>query len=103
VSGTSGSWVKTKCPDWAKANQYRGKLFEGHKKPQTSEHEGVLKEKREELARVRDEMRRPGLSQGLVRELRKHKRYWNKRSLSSSRPNLPQNKKGRPKKATPLK
>jgi hypothetical protein len=32
-SGPSRNWVKTKCPDWKRANANRHKLFEDPKKP----------------------------------------------------------------------
>jgi bifunctional non-homologous end joining protein LigD len=69
-SGVSRQWVKVKWADWKADNEFRHKLFEGPKKPELSERS--LKKKREALARVREQMRLPGVSQAMLREFRKH-------------------------------
>jgi hypothetical protein len=69
-SGPSRNWVKTKCPGW-KRNAERHKLFEGPRKPEPTEARKALARKREELARVIERLRTPGLTQGIARELKK--------------------------------
>jgi hypothetical protein len=74
-SGPSRSWVKTKCPGWKRANAERHKLFEGPRRsgrPELTEDQKMLARKRQELARVLERARSPGLSSGMVRELRNH-------------------------------
>ena len=47
VSGPSRHWIKTKCPNWKRANVNRGKLFERPQKPgPTEEQEDADKETR---------------------------------------------------------
>ena len=70
--GPSRYWVKTKCPDWKRDNAERHKLFEKLRKPELTEAAKALRKKREELARVREQLRSPGLSAGMARDLRKH-------------------------------
>ena len=70
-SGPSRNWVKTKCPAWRHHNAERHKLFEGPRKPELTEAQKTLAKKREELARVLERLRAPGLSAGMARELRK--------------------------------
>jgi ATP-dependent DNA ligase len=73
TSGLSRSWVKIKCDGWRVANQFRHKMFEGHKKPaESTERDRAMVRKREELARVRVRLRDAALSQGMARELKKH-------------------------------
>ena len=55
--------MKVKCPNWKRDNAERHKLFEGPRKPR--------RQKREELARVLERLRAPGLRQGIARELSK--------------------------------
>jgi bifunctional non-homologous end joining protein LigD len=71
VSGRSGSWLKVKCPDWKVEHAYRHLMFEGPKKPAPTERELALRNKLEELGRVREGLRGPEPSQGMARELRK--------------------------------
>jgi bifunctional non-homologous end joining protein LigD len=66
VSGQSRSWLKTKRRAWVAANQFRHKMFEGHKKPPApTEREKTLQRRRTELARVQERLAdselRPGL------------------------------------------
>ncbi len=49
----------------------RHKLFEGPRKPELTKAEKTLAKRREELARVLEQLRTPGLRQGVTRELRK--------------------------------
>ena len=73
TSGPSRNWVKVKCPDWKRENTKRRRhIFEGNKKPVMTEAQRTLRKKRGELARVRERLQAPGLSQGIARELRKH-------------------------------
>jgi hypothetical protein len=74
VSGPTPTrfWVKTKCPNWKRQNAQRWRIFEGNTKPVMTEDQKTLKKKREELARVLERLRSPGLTSGLARELRKH-------------------------------
>jgi hypothetical protein len=72
MSRPSRSWTKSKCPGWKRANQHRHKLFEGPRKTEESPRERELKKKHEELARVLERLRSPGLTSGLARELRKN-------------------------------
>ena len=67
----SRNWVKTKCPDWKRDNAERGNLFEGPRKLPLTEAEKTLTKKRQEHARVLEELRAPGLSAGIGRELRR--------------------------------
>ena len=60
-----------KCPDWKCLNAERHKLFEGPRKPELTEAQKTLAKKRQELARVIEHLRSPGLRQGIARELRK--------------------------------
>jgi hypothetical protein len=69
TSGPSRHWVKTKCPDWKRDNTARWRIFN---QPEPTERQRVLVRKREELARVLDQLRTPGLRRGIARELRKH-------------------------------
>ena len=69
ASGPSRNWVKTKCPDWRRINSERWRIFN---QPEPTERQRALVRKREELARVLDQLRTPGLRQGIARELRKH-------------------------------
>ena len=71
TSGPSRNWVKVKCPDWKRDNAERHKLFEGSRKPEPTEAQKTLAKKREELARVLEQLRTPGLRQGIAHELRK--------------------------------
>jgi hypothetical protein len=70
-SGPSRNWIKTKCPNWKRINAERHKLFEGPRKPEQTEAQKTLAKKRQELARVLERLRAPGLSAGMARELRK--------------------------------
>jgi bifunctional non-homologous end joining protein LigD len=75
-SGPSRNWVKTKCPDWKRANAERHRLFEGSRKqarPELTEGRRALAKKREELARVLERLKGPAaLRPGIERALRKH-------------------------------
>ena len=71
-SGPSRNWVKTKCPGWKRINSERYRLFEGARKPELTEAQKTLAKKRQELARVLERLRAPGLSAGIARELRKN-------------------------------
>jgi hypothetical protein len=53
ASGPSRSWVKTKCPQWRRANADRHKLLKSRPMLGPSEREKALEQKRAELARVR--------------------------------------------------
>jgi hypothetical protein len=66
----SRSWLKIKCPGWRRDNEYRHKLFEGHKPRGPGER--TLDKKGAELARVRERLQVPDLRPGIARELRKH-------------------------------
>ena len=68
-SGPSRNWVKIKCPNWKRDNAERHKLFEGPRKPELTEAQQTLARKRQELARVFERLRAPGLSVGMAREL----------------------------------
>jgi bifunctional non-homologous end joining protein LigD len=68
-SGPSRNWVKTKCPDWKRINAERWRIFNN---PEPTERQRALVRKREELARMLEQLRVPGLRQGIARELRKH-------------------------------
>ena len=72
ASGPSRHWVKTKCANWKRDNAERHLLFEKPRKPELTDAQKTLAKKRQELARVLDRLRAPGLSQGMTRELRKH-------------------------------
>jgi hypothetical protein len=72
ASGPSRNWVKTKCPDWRRINAERWRIFEGPTKPEPTERQRALVRKREELARVLEQLRAPGLRQTIARGLRKH-------------------------------
>jgi len=73
TSGLSRSWVKIKCDGWRVANKFRHKMFEGRKKPtELTERDRALVRKREELGRVRAQLRDADLREGAARELRKH-------------------------------
>jgi bifunctional non-homologous end joining protein LigD len=77
-SGPSRNWVKTKCPGWKRINAERHRLFEGPRRPartELTEAQKTLAKKREELARVLERLRSPGLSSDMARELRKHVGY----------------------------
>jgi hypothetical protein len=68
---SSTARLKVKRPDWKRSNVGRHKLFEGQRKPELTKAEKTLAKKREELARVLEQLRTPGLRQGVTRELRK--------------------------------
>jgi hypothetical protein len=68
-SGPSRNWVKTKCPDWKRIIAERWRIFNN---PERTERQRALVRKREELARVLEQLRTPGLRQGIARELRNH-------------------------------
>jgi bifunctional non-homologous end joining protein LigD len=68
-SGPSRNWVKVKCPGWKRINAERWRIFN---KPEPTERQRALVRKREELARVLEQLRTPGLRQGIARELRNH-------------------------------
>jgi hypothetical protein len=70
--GPSRNWVKTKCPGWKRINPERYRLFEGPRKPELTEAQKTLARKRQELARVIERLRSPGLTSGLARELCKN-------------------------------
>jgi len=72
ASGPSRHWVKVKCPDWKRANAERWRVFEHNAKPELTETQKALKKKTAELARVREWLQDPTLSEGLAREYRKH-------------------------------
>src|SRR5262245_18365211 len=59
VSGPSRNWTKSKCPNWKRDNAESHRLFETPKKPEPTERERALKEKRAELARTRDRLLGP--------------------------------------------
>jgi hypothetical protein len=63
--------VKSKSPTWRRDNRQRFRMVEGNKKPALTEEQVTLKKKGEELARVMERLRSPGLRQGIARELRK--------------------------------
>jgi ATP-dependent DNA ligase len=67
VSGQSQSWRKTKCAAWRAENQFRHKMFEGHKKPPAppTDRERALEKKRAELARIQERLADPDLRAGL--------------------------------------
>ena len=65
-SGASRYGVKVKCPDWTRDNAERWRIFS---QPEQTERERALVRKREEIARVLERLRAPGLSQGMAREL----------------------------------
>ena len=71
-SGPSRNWVKVKCPGWKRINAERWRLLEGPRKHELTEAQKTLAKKRQELARVLEHLRSPGLSPGLARELRKN-------------------------------
>ena len=72
-SGPSRNWVKTKCPGWKRINTERYRLFAGPpRKAELTEAQKTLAKKRQELARVLERLRAPGLSAGIARELRKN-------------------------------
>jgi hypothetical protein len=60
------SALKVKCPDW---NLDRHKLFRD--RPSPSRGEAQQTKKREEIARMIEQLRTPGLRQGIARELHK--------------------------------
>ena len=68
-SGPSRHWVKVKCPDWKRDNAERWRIFN---QPEQTERERTLVKKREEFVRVLEQLRTPGLRQGIARELRNH-------------------------------
>ena len=72
MSGPSRNWIKTKCPGWKRINAGRHKLFEKPREPELTEAQQTLARKRQELARVLERLRSPGLSPGMARELRKN-------------------------------
>jgi hypothetical protein len=49
-----------------------GAFSRGPRKPEPTERQRALVKKREELARVLERLRSPGLRQGIARELRMH-------------------------------
>jgi ATP-dependent DNA ligase len=67
TSGPSRHWVKVKCPDWKRDNSERHRMFEESRKPELTEAQRTLAKKRQELARVIDRLRSPGLSPGMAR------------------------------------
>jgi hypothetical protein len=71
-SRPSRNWIKTKCPGWKRINAGRHKLFEKPREPELTEAQQTLARKRQELARVLERLRSPGLSPGMARELRKN-------------------------------
>src|SRR4029453_4546154 len=76
-SGPSRNWVKTKCAGGERINAERHRLFEGPRRPARSElTEGqrALAKKREELARVRASLARPGLRAGMFAALKAQER-----------------------------
>jgi hypothetical protein len=68
-SGPSRDWQKTKCEGWKRDNTERWRIFN---QPEPPERQRALVRKREELARMLEQLRVPGLRQGIARELRKH-------------------------------
>ena len=70
-SGPSRNLVKTKCPDWKRINAERWRMFESPSKPALTEAQKTLAKKRQELARVRERLQSPQLSDGIARELGK--------------------------------
>ena len=73
-SEPSRNWVKVKCPGWKRINAERWRIFEGPRKPELSEAQKTLAKKREELARVRASLARPGLRAGLFAALKAQER-----------------------------
>jgi hypothetical protein len=71
-SGPSRQLIKVKCPGWKRINAERWRIFEGPSKPELTEAQRTLARKRQQLARIIEHLRSPGLSQGIARELRKH-------------------------------
>jgi hypothetical protein len=65
-SGPSRHWFKVKCPGWKRINAERWRIFEGPSKPALTEAQKTLAKKRQELARVRASLARPGLRPGLA-------------------------------------
>jgi hypothetical protein len=68
TSGLSRHWVKTKCPDWKRDNAERWRIFN---QPEQTERQRALARKREDLARLLEQLRTPGLDQGIARDLLK--------------------------------
>ncbi len=61
--GPSRNWVKSKCPGWKRINAERYRLFERPpRKPELTEAQKTLAKKRQELTRVLEHLRSPGLS-----------------------------------------
>jgi hypothetical protein len=73
-SGPSRNWVKVKYPGWKRINAERWRIFEGPRKPVLTEAQKTLAKKREELARVRASLARPGLRAGLFAALKAQER-----------------------------
>jgi ATP dependent DNA ligase domain len=74
-SGPSNSWRKAKSPRWRRDNAERYRIFEKPAKPPApTERERALQKKREELARVRASLARPGLRAGLFAALKAQQR-----------------------------
>src|SRR5262245_3060003 len=71
-SGTCRDSQQTKCDGWREANQFRHRLFEGHRKVDPDGHERELKKRREGLGRDLERLQGPDLSPGIARELKKH-------------------------------
>src|SRR5262249_13016018 len=69
-SGTCRDWQKTKTEGWREANQFRHKLFEGHRREEPDPSERDLKKKKAELARVLECLEQPA-SPRMTRELKK--------------------------------
>ncbi len=59
-SGPSRNWVKAKCPGWKRINAERWRIFN---QPEQTERQRALVRKREELARVLEQLKTPGLRQ----------------------------------------
>ena len=72
TGGPSRNWVKTKSPQWKRANAERHRLFEGPKKPAMTEEQRALQKKHAELARVQERLQDADLRPGFARELRRH-------------------------------
>jgi ATP dependent DNA ligase domain len=71
-AGRAAIGQKRSVRDESAPNAERWRIFEGPRKPELTEAQKTLAKKREELARVLEHLRSPGLSPDLTRELRKH-------------------------------
>jgi hypothetical protein len=79
-SSPSRHWIKVNCPDWKRDNAERWRIF---KQPEQTERQRALVNK---LACILEQLRTPGLRQGIARELRNHVAFLRVKSLNWSRP-----------------